>query len=237
MTITTTSKTTVTSSTQTTTTSTQGTGARILMWEWGSSKAASYAWQADIKVDASKDLNWAFIQPLKSGQYSGAWFADYGDLTDSTVFALAEFVKNGGKLFFEVNDDDGVALANSFENYFSVSIAREIVIADNQPYFLDSNIMTMLNGLTVGYDLDAIPFDMDLRAFFITSGQTYAVQNITSHSTGLPRTIALYGKLGQGEVIMVIITPEDGFSLLANENIDQYNNKEGELAILRWLGQ
>ncbi len=227
--------------TQTATLSNVAIPKKAIVYNYHGTKIRSYAWENNLDVEVVETgikYQEGIIGKLKSGKYSGACVGPSDDLQDATVFALSEFVKNGGRAFLEVYDERGAELSEAFQNYLDISIASEwVVLWGDSPYFIDGNSIRLFEGLRVGFDnregWEKHPWGA-LDSFFLSKKDgIYKTVEVKSESTNLPRSIAAYGKLGEGEIILFMTYGT--YSIIDDYIIDKYNNKEGGLRVLRWL--
>lgn len=220
----------------------------------------AYAWQADIEVEHVSKAG-TLKEELKKAECSGIWIlptVDKGDFTDTLIFDLSEFVKSGGRVFFEITPsiskkggrssfkyppiNVGV-FSDSFQNYFDIALIDEKV-AVNVRY-----PMTPLWEGRVGIPLEENPF---YGGYFLPKDERqWELQNVISESTDSSRAILAYRRFGKGEVLFLsascrgswsssLCLPESiahvaEYGEFAGKYVDEYNNKQAMLETLKWL--
>ena len=192
------------------------------------SKIISYAWQLGLRVDIIRSSD-----ELKTNinKYAGIWVnpqKGHNPMSDSTVYEISRFVTKGGRVLFEVNDEwcKSDAFTNSLRNYFNISLSCEEVW--NKVYKLDKGQIPLLKNF-IGFE------NYSLDAFFLIKSD-YTGGKLISRSTNVPRDVTAYGNFGDGEVLFMIVDDHNrGVSFISDKHIDNYNNREGGIEIIRWL--
>jgi hypothetical protein len=200
----------------------------------GESKFKSYISQAGYALtDMNEDQ---LPTQLKTDSFGGVWITAWYDLTDEQVFAVSQFVNNGGKVFWETTDYNLSHISKALNKYFAIVTAFEEVKMTYQPYYY--NGLGLFPDLKVGFD------NASLYAFFGSHADYYQGAAVISEATKLPREVELRGKIGKGE-IYIVLTPApnalynswflETWSITDNRFIDTCNNKEGAIRIVKWL--
>lgn len=196
-------------------------------------KIFDYAWQRGINLmlttEEDEDI-------LKRNRVKGVLIDPNFSfaLSDYQISDIAEFVRNGGIVYFEINDDDACHyrdIGASLREHFNISIVCESVKSGITLYDLTEKLFPWSNGLVT--KIEAYKND-DIGAFFFPKGD-YRTANVISEETGKPRAIAAYRRMDGGEIFFYI-TPSPQRSIINDEQIDRYQNLTAIFRVLMWLG-
>lgn len=169
-----------------------------------------------------------------SRDYNGIWIDMGGEDTrlygylfglcfdDLGAYNALNFVKSGGRLFIELPPDG--YCREFLEKYFSIAIANEGGIIEFN--FPDGGIIfPEWGGLHIGKSYS-------IGLFLMPAYNTnYVISTVESKSSKIQRTIAISGSIGKGEFKILV----DGGHLAADDNIDNYQNKQAVFAMINWL--
>lgn len=197
------------------------------------SKIASYAWEERLNAIIFTNSQ-EVIKNLDIRRYSGIWFKPGWFPSDELLFKLADFVVNGGRLVFEVEDFwcPNNTVGNSLRAYFSLSLGCDVDVLYlnkdyiNHPYTINNNDLPLLErGVVIGYR------EYPEAHFISREGyKTFSKPNVR----GERKVIGAYGKMGEGEIIGFVL-PSAWTSIITDDAIDYYHNRRGGLTLLRWL--
>jgi len=205
------------------------------------SKAKSYSWETGLNIDVITNKE-KLKESLISNEYAGIYYTKGLSIPDWLILDLSKYVRSGGRAFIEIGinqDDNAITM---LQDYFEVSIAKELVRStggmESSLYHPGERFTPLWNNLTVGFP-EWPGRGWRLDGFFNTRDNSSIVTGeIRSQTSGLMRAISAYKRDDTGEILFLMITSygeRGGGSVIHDDIIDYYDNKQGSLNIIEWL--